>query len=156
MAERAPVLVTDLLCGAETLAERLRDALRDEQWLDAYLLAVGLGQMVDDRLHADPLLFHRAASYLGGKPSRQARLAAAAAGSAGKLCAVVRAGSSPAARRLTRARQPLAELTSRLADQVLAPARTSDANLFTALLRASVSGGFVGRGRPHADTYRLS
>ena len=138
MAERAPVLVTDLLCGAETLAERLRDALRDEQWLDAYLLAVGLGQIVDDRLHADLLLLHRAASYLGGKPSRQARLAAAAAGGAGKLCAVARAGSSPAIRRLTRARQPLAELTSRLADQVLAPARSSDANLFTALLRASV------------------
>ena len=103
--ERGPVLVTDLLCGAETLAERLRDALRDEQWLDAYLLAAGLGQMVDDRLHADPLLFHRAASYLRGKPSRQARLAAAAAGNAGKLCAVVRAGGSPAARRLTRVRR---------------------------------------------------
>ena len=68
------MLVTDLLCGAETLAERLRDALRDEQWLDAYLLAVGLGQMVDDRLHADLLLLHRAASYLRDKPSRQARL----------------------------------------------------------------------------------
>ena len=135
--ERGPVLVTDLLCSAETLAERLHDALRDEQWLDAYLLAAGLGQMVDDRLHADPLLFHRAASYLRGKPSRQARLAAAAAGNAGKLCAVVRAGSSLAARRLTQARRPLAELTSRLADQVLAPPRTSDANLFTALLRAS-------------------
>jgi hypothetical protein len=132
------MLVTDLLCGGETVAERLRDALGDEQWLDAYLLAAGLGQMVDDRLHADPLLLHRAASYLGGKPSRQARLAAAAVGGAGQLGAVARAVSSPAARRLTRARQPLAELTSRLADQVLAPARNPDANLFTALLRAGV------------------
>jgi hypothetical protein len=132
------VQVTDLLCGAEILAERLRDALRDEQWLDAYLLAAGLGQMFDDRLHADPLLFHRAASYLRGKPSRPARLAAAATGNAGKLCAAVRAVGSPAAWRLTRARQPLAELTSRLADQVMAPSRTTDANQFTALLRASV------------------
>lgn len=138
MAERAPVLVTDLMCDAQTLAELLRDALGDEQWLDAYLLATGLGQMVDDRLHADLLLLHRAASYLDDKPSRQVRLAAAAAGGAGKLCAAVRAGASPAAWRLTRARQPLAELISRLADQVLDPARTVDANLLTALLRASV------------------
>jgi hydroxymethylpyrimidine pyrophosphatase-like HAD family hydrolase len=138
MAERAPVPVTDLLSGAEALAERLRDALRDQQWLDAYLLAVGLGQVADDRLHADLLLLHRAASYLGGKPSRQARLAAAAASRTGKLCAVVRAGANPAVRRLARARQPLAELTSRLADQVLAPARISDMSQFTALLRASV------------------
>jgi hypothetical protein len=63
------VLVTDLICGAEALAERLRDALLDEQWLDAYLLAAGIGQLVDDRLHADPLLFDRAASHLRGKPS---------------------------------------------------------------------------------------
>ena len=57
MGERGPLLVTDLLCGAEALAERLRDALRDEQWLDAYLLAAGIGQLVDDGLHTDPLLF---------------------------------------------------------------------------------------------------
>jgi hydroxymethylpyrimidine pyrophosphatase-like HAD family hydrolase len=138
VAERGPVLVTDLLSSAETLAERLRDALRDEHWLDAYLLAAGLGQVVDDRLHADFLLFHRAASYLGGKPSRQALLAATAASRVGKLCAVVRAGS-PATRRLAQARQSLAELTSLLADQVLAPARRPDTSQFTALLRASVS-----------------
>ena len=139
MAERTPALVTDLLNSGEALSERLRDALRDEQWLDAYLLAVGLGQMADDRLHADLLLLHRAASYLDGLPSRQAQLAAAAASGAGKLYAAAWAGANPAMRRLARARQPLAELTSLLADQVLAPARISDPNQFTALLRASVS-----------------
>ena len=139
MAERTPALVTDLLHSGEALAERLRDALRDEQWLDAYLLAVGLGQMADDRLHADLLLLHRAASYLDGMPSRQAQLAAAAASCAGKLYAAAWAGANPAIRRLARARQPLAELTSLLADQVLVPARISDPSQFTALLRASVS-----------------
>ena len=127
-----PVLVTDLLCDADTLAMRLRNALRAEQWLDAYLFAAGLGQLVDDRLHSDPFLFNRAASYLRGQPSRQARLAAAVAGGLG---VVTRADKSPAGRRLLRARQPLAELTLRLAERVLSPSRTGD---LTALLRASL------------------
>ena len=55
------MMVTDLLCDADTLAKRLRDALRDEQWLDGYLFAAGLGQLADDRLHSDPFLFNRAA-----------------------------------------------------------------------------------------------
>ena len=133
MAEHVPVLVTDLICGAEALAERLRDALRDEQWLDAYLLAAGIGQLVDDRLHTDPLLFNRAASHLRGQPSGPARLAAAGASTLGT---VARGGSSLANRRLTRARQPLTELTSRLADQIMAVECAPDADLFAALLRA--------------------
>ena len=112
MGERGPVLVTDLICGAEALAKRLRDALRDEQWLDAYLLAAGIGQLVDDRLHADPLLFDRAASHLRGQASGPARLAAAGASTLGTIA---RGGRSLANRRLARARQPLAELISRLA-----------------------------------------
>ena len=135
MAEHSALLVTDLLCGAETLAERLHEALLGEQWLDAYLLAAGIGQMIDDRLHADPLLFRRVASYLRRKPWRLARPAAAVVS---KLGAVMLAGNSLAIRRLTRARQPLAELISRLADQVMTPPRSSEANLFTALLRASM------------------
>jgi hydroxymethylpyrimidine pyrophosphatase-like HAD family hydrolase len=133
MGERGPVLVTDLICGAEALAERLRGALRDEQWLDAYLLAAGIGQLVDDRLHADPLLFNRAASYLHGKLSGPARLAAAGASTLGTIA---RGGSSLANRRLTRARQPLAELISCLADQVMAVECAPDAGRFAALLRA--------------------
>jgi len=113
-----PVLVTDLLCDTDTLAKRLRDALQDEQWLDAYLFAVGLSQLVDDRLHPDPFLFHRAASYLRGLPSRPARLAGAVAAGLGTA---TRADARPAGRRLIRARRPLAELISRLAAQVLAP-----------------------------------
>ena len=133
MGERGPVLVTDLICGAEALAERLRDALLDEQWLDAYLLAAGIGQLVDDRLHTDPLLFDRAASHLRGKPSGPARLAAAGAGTLGTIA---RGGSNLANRRLARARQPLTELISRLADQIMAVECAPDADLFAALLRA--------------------
>ena len=127
-----PVMVTDLLCDADTLAKRLRDALRDEQWLDGYLFAAGLGQLADDRLHSDPFLFNRAASHLRGQPSRQARLAAAVAGGLGVM---TRVDMSPARRRLLRARPPLAELTLRLAGQVLSPSRAGD---LTALLQASL------------------
>jgi hypothetical protein len=134
MAERDPALVTDLLCDAKTLAARLHDALQDKQWLDAYLLAAGIGQMADDRLHADPLLFSRATSYLRGRPSREARLAAATAST---LSTVMRAGSSLTTRRLIKARQQLGELTACLADQVMAAPSSSDVDLFTSLLRAS-------------------
>jgi hypothetical protein len=48
MGEHGPVLVTDLICGAEALAERLRDALLDEQWLDAYLLAASAVVILND------------------------------------------------------------------------------------------------------------
>ena len=79
----APELVTDLLAGAAGLVPRLGRALAGGQWLDAYLLAAGLGQLAEDRLHPDPLLLYRAASYLGGQPSRPARVAGAAAGALG-------------------------------------------------------------------------
>jgi hydroxymethylpyrimidine pyrophosphatase-like HAD family hydrolase len=135
-----PPLIADLLCDAGTLAARLRETLRDGQWLDAYLFAAGLNQLVDDRLHPDPFLFHRAASYLRGLPSRPARLAGVVAGGLG---AVTRADIRPAGRRLARARQPLAELTVRLAGQVLAPPHAGggpgeDLAALTSLLETSL------------------
>jgi hypothetical protein len=142
-----PVLVADLLSDAETLTGRLRDALRDGHWLDAYLFAAGLGQLAEDRVHADPFLLQRAASYLGGLPSGPSRLAATVADRGG---AVSRAAPGPATRRLMRARQPLAELTLRLAELVLAAPDTGerdpsepgpseqDVSALTALLQASL------------------
>lgn len=134
MAE--PVLVADLLSDSQTLARRLGDAVRDEQWMDAYLFAAGLGQLVDDRLHPDPFMFHRASSYLRGLPSRPARAAGAVAGGLG---ATVRADTRPAGRRLIRVRHPLAELTARLAGQVLASQRTSDLTPLLDACRPAVS-----------------
>src|SRR5260370_35675002 len=110
MAE--PVLVTDLPSDSDTLAGRLGDALRDEHWMDAYLFAAGLGQLVDDRLHPDPFMFHRASSYLRGLPSRPARVAGAVAGGLG---AATRADSPPAGRRRMPARRPPAQTGARLA-----------------------------------------
>ena len=114
----AVVGVTNLLCGADELTARLRLALEDEQWLNAYLVAAGLGQLAEDRLHPDPLLMNRAAKYLHGQPSRPAHLAGAASGAAG---AVLRTWPRPAHRRLALARHALARLVGRLAAQVMGP-----------------------------------
>jgi hypothetical protein len=122
------VLATDLLCGADDLATQLRRALRGEQWLDAYLVAAGLGQLVEDRLHADPLLLNRAASYLHGLPSRAARLAGAASAAAG---AAMRARPGPGQARLIRARHAIGELTALLAAPVLAPQPAGPAGRLT-------------------------
>ncbi|MGB6457894.1 MAG: hypothetical protein WBH47_25765 [Streptosporangiaceae bacterium] len=119
----APALVTDLLSGADILAMRLQEALRGEQWLDAFLFSAGLGQLVDDRLHADPFLLNRAARYLGDQPSRPARIVGGAAGAAGTA---VQLGRRLADRRLRRAQQALTELTTGLAGQVMAAQRPGD------------------------------
>ena len=111
-----PLMVTDLLCGAATLAEWLLATLHAQQWLDAYLLAAGLGQLAEDRLHPDPLMLNRAASYLRAHPSRPARLAGTVSGAAG---AAIRLPVSLAQRRLMQARHALGTLTEVLAAQVL-------------------------------------
>jgi hypothetical protein len=111
-----PVLVTDLLSGADGLAGHLGRALGAGQYLDAYLLAAGLGQLTEDRLHPDPLLLYRAASYLRGQRSRPARLAGMACGGLG---AAARVYAGPARGQLVAARHALAALTVRLAGQVL-------------------------------------
>ncbi|HEY6278626.1 MAG TPA: hypothetical protein VIX86_20125 [Streptosporangiaceae bacterium] len=111
-----PAQISDLLCGAAELAERLRAALAGEQWLDAYLFAAGLSQLVEDRLHADPFLFWRAASYLRDQPSRPARLAGTASAACGSAARAWRSGPR---RPLLVARQQLGMMTSRLASQLM-------------------------------------
>lgn len=116
--------VADLLAGADTLAPRLREAVASGQWLDAFLLAAGLGQLTEDRLHADPLLLNRAASYLRDSQSRPARLAGGGAAAGG---AVLAASPSPGRRSLLRARHALSALALQLAGLVLAGQEAGDA-----------------------------
>jgi hydroxymethylpyrimidine pyrophosphatase-like HAD family hydrolase len=122
-AAPAPLLVADLLSDGATLAGLLRQALRDQQWLDAFLLAAGLGQLIEDRLHRDRLMLQRAASYLQDRPSRPARLAGATAGAG---AAVLRFGTAPARRRLVRALDALTPLIAALADRVLGHGQPRD------------------------------
>jgi hypothetical protein len=135
--DAAPVLVADLLSGAGELARLLGQALGTGDWLDAYLLAAGLSQLAEDRLHPDPLLLYRAASYLRGQPSRPARLAGSVSGALG---AVARSGAGPARRRLTAARHALAVLTVRLAGQVLGLERAGDLVAVPAAVLAAAPG----------------
>lgn len=114
-----PLLVTDLLGSADDLAALLRRALTDTAWLDAYLLAAGLCQLVEDRLHTDPLQLHRAASYLAGRPSPFARLAGHVA--AGAAATLTFRRLTLTHYRLVQARHALTNLTGDLAALVLNP-----------------------------------
>ena len=119
----AALLVPDLLSDASTLTGLLAQALGAEQWLDAFLLAAGLTQLVEDRLHGDPMQFNRIASYLRGRPGRLTRLAAVAAGTGE---ATLRCVTGPAYRRMARALAALTPLTDALADHVLGSAQHGD------------------------------
>jgi hydroxymethylpyrimidine pyrophosphatase-like HAD family hydrolase len=112
----APLLVPDLLSDASTLTGLLQQALGEEQWLDAFLLAAGLAQLIEDRLHGDPMLLSRAASYLRGRPGRLTRLAGIGAATGG---ATLRCVTGPARQRLARALTALTPLIDALADNVL-------------------------------------
>ncbi len=105
----------DLLMTAGPLTERLRVAIGNQNWLDSYLLAVGLTQLVADRLHPDPLQLRRAAGYLAGLHGPAATVAGRVASAAAA------AGRRPAPRSLHRADADLADLTARLAGLVLDP-----------------------------------
>jgi hypothetical protein len=121
--------VTDLLCDAGQLAARLQVALGNEQWLDAYLCAAGLSQLIEDRMHPDLLLSSRAAAYLRGLESRWARLAGSVVAASG---AAMRLGTAPGRRRLRPARDAVSDLAGQLAEQVISAPTT----------------GLVGRARP--------
>jgi hydroxymethylpyrimidine pyrophosphatase-like HAD family hydrolase len=76
-AESRPA--TGLVMDMETMACRLEHELRDGPTLDAYLLAAGVAQIVDDHLHQPAYPFGRAARYLEGHGAPAARLAGAGA-----------------------------------------------------------------------------
>jgi len=63
-AQAAPLRVHNLLNDLRALAPLLVDQLRQSAWLDAYLLAAGMNQIVEDYLHPDSFLLGRAAKYL--------------------------------------------------------------------------------------------
>ena len=83
------LLVTDLLLTGEQMARHVLDALARREWVDAFLLAAGLQQLADDRLHPDPFSLRRAAAYFrtdgasnAGPRAQVASLAAPAAATA--------------------------------------------------------------------------
>ncbi|MFI1912336.1 HAD family hydrolase [Nocardia sp. NPDC020380] len=107
----------DLLQSADALCRSLRESVAAEEWLDAYLSACGLWQLVEDHLHPDRLQLRRIASYLTEPrtppPARLAGRAAAAA------AVPVNLSGPRRLHRLTRAQNALTTLTVRLAAQLL-------------------------------------
>jgi hydroxymethylpyrimidine pyrophosphatase-like HAD family hydrolase len=70
----------NLLNDADTLAEMMIGRCEAGQWLDAYLLAAGIDQTLEDALHPDALALNRIAKRLSrGGASARARSAAQSA-----------------------------------------------------------------------------
>ncbi|MFI5270346.1 MAG: hypothetical protein ACHQ7M_23455, partial [Chloroflexota bacterium] len=64
-----PLLIPNLLNDVEVLSGLLVDSVAAGSWLDAFLLAAGIEQVMDDALHPDPLALRRIASRLAtGRP----------------------------------------------------------------------------------------
>jgi hypothetical protein len=77
-----PVVVSDLFLDGAQVVAYLRRSVTVGAWLDAYLFAAGLSQLVDDDLHPDPASLQRAAAYLRTRGGRTGAAAALVAGTA--------------------------------------------------------------------------
>lgn len=86
----APLPVPNLLNDVAGLAALLLDELRRGSRLNAYLLAAGLNQIVEDYLHPDPFFLERAARHLARMPGPMAPLAAGTARWIGMIVSRVR------------------------------------------------------------------
>jgi hydroxymethylpyrimidine pyrophosphatase-like HAD family hydrolase len=75
---RAPLRICNLHNTLPQLAGFAVSALEQEAWLDSYLLAGGISQLLDDQLELDPLSLRRVSSYLAKDAGSAGRVAALA------------------------------------------------------------------------------
>jgi phosphoserine phosphatase len=113
---RDPLLVANLLNDLDGLMDMLVDEIAGESWLNAFLLAAGANQVVEDHVHEDAIARARIAKYVRrvvpGAPGRAAATAVRAADAAAwAVRAAVRTD-------LDRSQMDLAGLVDRLADAV--------------------------------------
>lgn len=125
-----PLLLYDLLLDLETLGARLLEQIDRQAYLDAFLLAAGMNQVVEDALHPDPLFANRVARALRARGERPARIAADLLAASGQAVVTIRSGA-PALARLSAWQRSHERLVDRLADAVVgaAGAAESDARL---------------------------
>jgi hydroxymethylpyrimidine pyrophosphatase-like HAD family hydrolase len=120
ISARQPLLTTNLLNELETLADLLGDRLAAGDALDAFLLAAGMQQVVEDHLHPDPLLLDRAAARLRRRlPAPWGRLGGMAAHAAA-AAAWQGLSRSPGTRATAAWLGDLDAVVQRLADAVVA------------------------------------
>ena len=79
LAPRESLPVLNLHNTLPELAGLVVTALEGEDWLDAYLLAAGMGQLIDDYLEPDPLALRRISSFLAKDGGAAGRALAAGA-----------------------------------------------------------------------------
>ncbi|HSS59978.1 MAG TPA: HAD hydrolase family protein [Candidatus Limnocylindrales bacterium] len=113
------LVVADLLHDFGELAELLAGELERERWLDAFLLAAGMNQVVEDHLHRDPGSLRKVAANLR-LASGPGIAAAASVEGARRLAATTRAWR-PGERAVRSFQADLTELVLALALQVARP-----------------------------------
>jgi hydroxymethylpyrimidine pyrophosphatase-like HAD family hydrolase len=118
VSQPSPLLVQNLLNSLVDLAALLPGEVERSAWLNAYLLAAGMNQIVEDELHPDPLLLGKAVKYLGRIQGPAGFLAASAARLTASSLLVVRSWGRQT-RRLTRFQRDLARLVQLLANKVV-------------------------------------
>ncbi|HEY6757867.1 MAG TPA: hypothetical protein VI318_00175 [Baekduia sp.] len=109
--------LNDLRDDLPALASRLAREVERGAWLDAYLLAAGLNQVVDDHLRPEIYPLDQAVEYLATRPRPSSRLIGQV------LSALATAGRAvgprrPSGARVTRWRQEVAAIVDALADAV--------------------------------------
>lgn len=115
-----PLLLYNLLNNFTELARLLLSELKRGSWLNAYLLAAGMNQIMEDYLHPDPYFLGKAAKYLDQMPLPPGPVAAKLARSVRLTMAHIRSHRTQT-RRLLHWQADLAALVQRLADVVACP-----------------------------------
>ncbi len=112
------LLVTSLLNDLDELSQLLERAASARAWLDAFLIAAGLNQIAEDRLHDGPYPLDDTASVLCRSRAAPARLAGRFA-AAGSHAAVAAGAARRSTRDLRRWQLEAAHLCDELADAAL-------------------------------------
>ncbi len=132
-----PLLLRDLLNDLATLAPLLAQEVARGSWLDAYLLAAGMHQIVEDFLHRDPYGTDRIAKHVRALGPRWGVAAGEVASRLGDVLWHVRA-LGPWSRRLSSYRARLTDVVDLLASVVVTggihPAKRSELESSSAAL----------------------
>lgn len=124
MIQSRSLLVQNLLNDAEEIGAMLLKEVRLSAWLNAYLLASGLNQIVEDQLHPDPLNAGKIAKNLPRLKFPGSLILASAAQKTGDILLDLEY-KYPGSVRLLRCQQELAEIVQYLADIVTGQAAPS-------------------------------
>jgi hypothetical protein len=116
-AARDGIQLIDLLLTGRRVPPLLEQALSSGDQLDAYLLAVALNQLAEDRLHPDPFALRRAAAHYRDAPTLVARAISSAAATVADVAVAAQLRGRPA-RTLADDQQALARHIDLLADGV--------------------------------------